>query len=159
MDDVIFGVDPGTVITGYAAISAHGEEHILLDFGCIRPPPKEPLFDRYLIIHNALEALLLKYKPKAVAVETQFVHKNPASAIKLGMARGVIIITARKLGIPVFEYAPKKAKLAITGKGTASKGEVQRMVQLLFKLPRLPEPEDAADALAIAVCHAHRKGK
>lgn len=157
MDNIIFGIDPGTVITGYAAVSVIGEEYTLLDYGCIKPPAKEALFDRYLIIHEALDALFEKYRPHVMAVETQFVHKNPSSAIKLGMARGVAILTARKKGISVFEYAPKMAKKAITGNGSASKLEVQRMMQLLFKLKKLPEPEDAADALAIALCHAHRR--
>ena len=110
---------------------------------------------RYLALFNSMEKLLELYTPDAVAVETQFVYKNVQSALKLGMARGVIIIAAARRGIPIFEYAPKKAKLAVVGNGAASKEQVQRMIQLLLKLPELPEPEDAADALALAICHAH----
>ena len=97
----------------------------------------------------------MKYKPQALAVETQFVNKNAQSAIKLGMARGIAIITAKRTGIPVYEYAPTKAKLAVTGTGAASKQQIQGMVKILLNLACLPEPQDAADALALALCHAH----
>ena len=126
-----------------------------LDFGCIRPPPHLNNPERYLALFNGLEKLLDLYTPDAVSVETQFVYKNVQSALKLGMARGVVLIAAARRGIPVFEYAPKKAKLAVVGNGSASKEQVQRMVQLLLKLTVLPEPEDAADALALAICHAN----
>ncbi len=110
---------------------------------------------RYLALFNGIEKLLELYTPDAVAVETQFVYKNVQSAMKLGMARGVVLLAAARRGIPIFEYTPKKAKLAACGNGGASKEQVQRMIQLLLKLPVLPEPEDAADALALAVCHAN----
>ena len=152
---LILGIDPGTIITGYGIIKVKGHDFIAIDYGCIKPNIKMRLTDRYLFIYNGIEELLEKYKPKALAVETQFVGKNPQSAIKLGMARGVIILAAKKRGIPVFEYAPTKAKLAVSGNGRATKSEVQKMVQLLLKLSKIPTPEDAADALAIAVCHAN----
>lgn len=151
----ILGVDPGTRITGYGLIKVAHPIIIPLDFGCIRPPINQELPARYLALFNSLEKLLDLYCPDAVAVETQFVYKNVQSALKLGMARGVVLIAAARRGIPIFEYAPKKAKLAIVGHGGASKEQVQRMVQLLLKLPCLPEPEDAADALALAICHAN----
>ena len=152
---LILGIDPGTVITGYGIIKVEGHDFMAIDYGSIKPNIKMKLTDRYLFIYNGIEELLEKYKPEALAVETQFVGKNPQSAIKLGMARGVIILAAKKRGIPVFEYAPTKAKLAVSGSGRASKAEVQKMVQLLLKLSKIPTPEDAADALAIAVCHAN----
>lgn len=152
---LILGIDPGTIITGYAIIKVESHDFIAIDYGCIKPNIKMKLTDRYLFIYNGIEELLEKYKPEALAVETQFVGKNPQSAIKLGMARGVIILAAKKRGIPVFEYAPTKAKLAVSGNGRASKAEVQKMVQLLLKLSKIPTPEDAADALSIAVCHAN----
>ena len=99
--------------------------------------------------------LIERHRPTIVAVESQFVLKNPQSAIKLGMAKGMVLLAAAKRGIPVHEYAPKKAKLAVVGKGGASKFQVQKMIQMLLKLPNLPEPEDAADALALAICCAH----
>lgn len=150
----IIGIDPGTTLTGYGIIELLNGRLVPVDYGCVRPPTKMKLSDRYLILFNALEELLEKYKPEALAVETQFVHKNIQSAIKLGMARGVAVITAKRKGISVFEYAPSKAKLAVVGKGTASKQQVQGMVKALLNLAELPTPEDAADALAIAICHA-----
>lgn len=152
---LILGIDPGTVITGYGIIEVGNGEIQAIDYGCIKPNANAKLTDRYLFIYNGLEELLERYKPQALAVETQFVSKNPQSALKLGMARGIIIVAAKKRGIPVFEYAPTKAKLAISGNGRASKSQVQKMVQLLLKLAKVPTPEDAADALAIAVCHAN----
>ena len=108
---------------------------------------------RYRIIFRSIETLLDRHQPEAVAVETQYIHKNPQSGIKLGMARGVVVLAAALREIPVFEYAPSRAKRAVVGNGKASKVQVQSMVQLLLSLPELPEPEDAADALALAICH------
>ena len=152
---IILGIDPGTCITGYGVISYSEHNAQALDYGCIRPPGKNRLSQKYLIIFESLCALIEKYKPNAVSVETQFVHKNPQSAIKLGMARGMVVLAATRQGIPVYEYSPKKAKLAVVGNGSASKTQVQKMMQMLLKLPTLPEPEDAADALALALCHGH----
>lgn len=152
---IIIGLDPGTRITGFGIIKVSGNQYQALDYGCIRPPSKDLLTDRYLIIYNALEEIIEKYKPDALVIETQYVKENIQSAIKLGMVRGIAIIVAKKRGIPVFEYAPTKAKLAVVGRGHASKAQVQRMVQVLLRLSQLPEPEDAADALALAICHAH----
>ncbi|MES2345722.1 MAG: crossover junction endodeoxyribonuclease RuvC [Chlamydiota bacterium] len=152
MEETILGIDPGTRITGYGIVKA-GKQ--VLDFGCIRPPLKLSIHERYLFIFNGIEYLIERYAPTAVAIETQFVCKNPQSAMKLGMARGVAILAATRKNIPVFEYAPKKAKLAVVGNGAASKQQVQKMIQLLLSLSTPPEPEDAADALAIALCHAH----
>lgn len=150
----ILGIDPGTKISGYGLISSCGRSYVALDYGCIRPPANLILSERYLIIFNAIEELLEKFQPDAVAVETQYVHKNVQSAIKLGMARGVAIIAAKRRGIRIFEYAPTKAKLAVVGTGSASKAQVQGMVQRLLDLTEPPTPEDAADALALAICHA-----
>jgi crossover junction endodeoxyribonuclease RuvC len=148
----ILGIDPGTLITGYGVIRSASEA---LDFGCIRPPAKLPLEQRYKIIFDGVEALIEKHKPDAIAVESQFVLRNAQSSIKLGMAKGMVFLAAARAQIPVFEYAPKKAKLAVVGKGQASKFQVQKMIQNLLRLPTLPEPEDAADALALAICCAH----
>lgn len=152
---VILGVDPGTRITGYGVIRASAHRYEPLDFGTICPSPKLPIAERYLIIFEGILFLVEKYKPIALAVETQFVYKNVQSAMKLGMARAAAMLAAAKMGIPVHEYAPKKAKLAACGDGSASKGQVQKMTQLLLNLPVPPDPEDAADALALAICHAH----
>ncbi|PIS02297.1 MAG: crossover junction endodeoxyribonuclease RuvC [Chlamydiae bacterium CG10_big_fil_rev_8_21_14_0_10_42_34] len=150
--NVILGIDPGTRITGYGLIDSDSHP---VDFGCIRPPPKLILADRYKIIFESLEALIERYQPIAIAVESQFVLKNVQSAIKLGMAKGMVLLAAARKSIPVYEFAPKKAKLAVVGHGGASKFQVQKMIQALLRLPNPPEPEDAADALALAICCAH----
>lgn len=152
---IILGIDPGTCVTGYGIVSYSPHSQQALDYGCIRPPTKSILSQRYLIIFESLAQIIDKYKPDAVSVEAQFVYKNPQSAIKLGMAKGMAVLAATKQNIPIFEYTPKKAKLAVVGIGSASKHQVQKMMQILFKLPSVPEPEDAADALALALCHGH----
>lgn len=150
---IILGIDPGTRITGYGLID---ETTKPLDFGCIRPPPKLLLAERYKILFESVEALIERYQPTAIAVESQFVLKNAQSAIKLGMAKGMVFLAAARQNIPVYEFAPKQAKLAVVGNGSASKFQVQKMIQALLRLPQPPEPEDAADALALAICCAHK---
>ncbi|NGX50310.1 MAG: Crossover junction endodeoxyribonuclease RuvC [Chlamydiae bacterium] len=152
---IILGIDPGTRITGYGIIETDFHALIPLDYGCIRPPPKLPLNERYCLIHEGIEHLLDTFPIDVVAIESQFFSRNPQSAMKLGMAKGVAILAATKRKIPVHEYAPTKAKLAVTGSGRASKEQVQRMVQTLLQLASLPTPEDAADALSLAICHAN----
>jgi len=153
--ELIIGIDPGTRITGYGIISVAGSSYTVIDYGCIRPPAKAALNERNLVIFKELTLLLQAHKPQSLSVETQYVHKNVQSALKLGMARGAIILAASLLEIPVFEYAPSKAKLAVVGNGKASKEQVQKMIQMLLGLNEPPTPEDAADALALAVCHSH----
>ncbi len=156
---IILGIDPGTQITGFGIIRNSNPAPQVIDFGCIRPPPRLPASERYLIIFNGIEALIEKYQPDALAIETQFVYRNVQTAMKLGIARGMAILAAARKQISIFEYAPTKAKLAVVGTGAASKEQVQRMVQLLLNLSELPTPDDAADALAIALCHAHTSKK
>lgn len=152
---IILGIDPGTRITGYGLICIDAPIPVPLDFGCIRPPPELALAKRYQILFDGVEALIAKHAPCAIAVESQFVLKNAQSAIKLGMAKGMVYLAAAKHNIPLHEYAPKKAKLAVVGTGQASKFQVQRMIQSLLSLPTLPQPQDAADALALAICCSH----
>ncbi len=152
---IILGIDPGIQVTGFGIIDHHTHGVHVIDYGCIRLPSRFSCHERYLILFNAIEALIEKHKPEALSVETQFVYRNIQSAMKLGIARGMAILAASRKEIPIFEYAPRKAKLAITGQGNASKSQMQRMIQLLLNLPHLPTPEDAADALAMTLCHAH----
>lgn len=154
-DSIIIGVDPGTRISGYGIITFQKNAYIPIDYGCIRPPPSLKLSERYLIIFNAIDELITKFKPSILAIETQFVQKNVHSTLKLVMARTAVMIAAKKQGLSIFEYAPSVAKRAVTGYGKSSKFQVQGMVQRLLKLPSPPEPEDAADALALAICHVH----
>jgi crossover junction endodeoxyribonuclease RuvC len=159
MAKIILGIDPGTRITGYGIIRVLNNSFEPIDYGCIRPPATLPLEQRYRIIFESIEQLIEKYKPEAIAVESQFVLKNPQSTIKLGMAKGMALLAAARKNIPICEYAPTKAKLAVVGNGSASKSQVQRMIASILKLPTLPEPEDAADALALAICHANNLNK
>ena len=153
---IIMGIDPGTRKVGYAFVKKTAQFLTALDFGTVRPPAASPLIDRLFIILEALDQLVVKFQPNALAIETQFVKKNVEVALKLGMARGMAMASIyKKKKISIFEYAPKKVKLAVVGSGNASKSQVQKMMQKLLNLSSLPK-EDAADALAIAVCHAHQ---
>ncbi len=156
--EIILGIDPGTRVTGYGIIRVLSHGYEVIDFGCIRPPVDGRDSERYLYIFNGIESLINKHSPTAIAVESQFFLKNFRSAMKLGIARGVAMLAAERQRIPIFEYAPKQAKLSVCH-GNASKEQVQKMIQLLLKLPILPTPQDAADALSLALCHAHQKLK
>lgn len=150
----IIGVDPGTRITGYGIIVIEGNRQRTLDYGCIKTSSKHKLTERYRIIYDSLNELLERYEPDYLSVETQYIKHNPQSAIKLGMARGIILLAATKRNIPSFEYAPSRAKSAVVGTGRASKEQVVSMIQKLLNLSSSKIPEDAADALALAICHA-----
>jgi crossover junction endodeoxyribonuclease RuvC len=152
---VIIGIDPGTRVTGFGVIKMVGARYEPLDYGCIKPPANYKLTDRYLVIFESVDLLLDKFQPDALSIETQFMHKNVQSALKLGMARGAVIIAAKRKKIPVFEYTPLEAKKAVVGNGRASKQQVQWMIKSLLGLKEIPEPEDAADALALSICQAH----
>jgi crossover junction endodeoxyribonuclease RuvC len=153
-NEIILGIDPGTLVTGYGLIRVEQGVMSPLDCGCIKPPASYKLTDRYLVIFEAITELLERYQPSVLSIETQYVNKNVQSAIKLGMARGIAVIAAKRKGLSVFEYAPSKVKSAVVGRGQGSKAQVQAMVMALLKLSALPK-EDAADALALAICHAH----
>ena len=156
---IILGIDPGTRITGYGVIKQTGRTHIALDYGCIRPSPKAEAPQRYLTLYEGIEELLDKYTPHALSIETQFVYKNAQSALKLGMAKAMALLAAAQRDIPIFEYAPMQAKRAVVGTGGASKDQVQRMIKHLLHLSELPTPQDASDALSLALCHAHQHTK
>ncbi len=152
---IILGIDPGTQITGYGVIKASGASYTAIDYGCIRPPASLKLSDRYYIIAKGIEKILKTYSPEAVVIETQYVAKNPQSSLKLAMVRGLVIVASKHEKAMVYEYAPSVAKKAVVGRGNATKDQVQSMVQLLLNLDSIPTPYDAADALALAICHAH----
>ena len=151
---IIIGIDPGTRITGFGVVRFEKNRYHVLDYGCIRTPNTCALSERYRIIYEGLCELLDRYQPEAVSVETQYVQKNVQSALKLGMARGMVLLAASQRGIPIYEYSPSKAKRAVVGNGQASKEQVGAMVQRLLALSKIPTPDDAADALALAICHA-----
>ncbi len=151
---IIIGIDPGTRVTGYGIISISGNVYEPLDFGCIRPPADFILSDRYHIIYNSLQKLLERYLPDEMALETPFINKNPQSTLKLGIAMGTALLAAKSKNMKVFGYSPREVKCFITGTGKAEKFQVQNIVSRLLSLKTPPEPFDAADALAIALCHA-----
>jgi len=153
---LILGIDPGTRITGYGIIETGIRVLIPVDYGCIRPPPTLSLYCRCAMIHEGVEHLLETHPITALSIESQFISKNPQSALKLGMAKSAVVLAATKRNIPIYEYTPRRAKLAIVGFGNASKHQVQRMIQTLLQLKSVPKPEDVADALGLAICHAHQ---
>ncbi len=150
----IIGIDPGTRTTGYAIVEHSSGTFSPVDFGCVRPPPDALLTTRYAIIFESLELLLDRFCPTEMAIETPFINKNAQSALKLGIAMGCALIAAKRRGIKVFGYSPREVKCAIVGTGKASKEQIQMTVARRFVLKELPKPQDAADALAIALCHA-----
>lgn len=154
----IFGIDPGSVRTGYGCIATDGRRHRLVMCGAISTPTGAELPERLLAIHQALTELLAQARPDQVAVENLFHATNVRSALRLGHARGVALLAAIESGATIAEYTPAEIKRAVVGYGRAEKGQVQQMVKLLLGLPAAPSPHDAADALAVAICHVHQTG-
>ena len=151
----IFGIDPGSERTGFGCVETDGSRHRIVACGAIAVPPSAAFPDRLLLIHHRLAALLLEHRPDCVAVENVFFAANVRSALKLGHARGVAMLAAVEAGVPVAEYTPAEIKRAVVGHGRAEKAQVQHMIKLLLGLPAVPTPHDAADALAVAICHVH----
>ena len=150
---LILGIDPGSRITGFGIVSWLGNQCTYVDSGCIRLT-EESLPDRLRQIYQGIIQLATTYNPQEMAIEKVFMARNPDSALKLGHARGVAIVAGVNQGMPVSEYSARQVKQAVVGKGAADKAQVQHMVTLLLKLEKTPQA-DAADALAIALCHAH----
>ncbi len=150
---MILGIDPGSRTTGFGVIRRTGQKIEYIVSGCIRTGEGE-LPERLKKIYDGVSELISTYQPEQFAIEQVFMGKNADSALKLGQARGVAIVAAVQQGLPVAEYAPRTIKQAVVGKGGAAKEQVQHMVQYLLKLPGIPQA-DAADALAIAICHAN----
>jgi crossover junction endodeoxyribonuclease RuvC len=151
----IFGIDPGTERTGYGCVETDGSRHRIVTCGAIAAPASSPFPDKLLRIHQRLSELLLECRPATVAIESLFFAVNVKSALKLGHARGVAVLAAAEAGVAVVEYTPAEIKRAVVGYGRAEKPQVQQMVKLILGLPTVPTPHDAADALAVAICHAH----
>ena len=151
----VFGVDPGSLRTGYGCIDTDGSRHRLVACGAITTPAAAAFPEKLLAIHRALGQLLRKHRPDCVVVENVFHAANVRSALKLGHARGVALLTAVEGGYPVVEYTPAEVKLAVVGYGRAEKHQVGEMVRLLLGLSEVPQPHDASDALAVAICHVH----
>jgi len=156
----VFGIDPGSERTGYGCVESDGSRHRIVACGAIANAASVSFPDRLLAIHAGLTSLLAECRPDSVAIENLFFAVNVRSALKLGHARGVAMLAAVEAGLPIVEYTPAEIKRAVVGYGRAEKTQVQHMVKLLLRLPAVPSPHDAADALAVAICHlhAHRAG-
>jgi crossover junction endodeoxyribonuclease RuvC len=153
---VVLGIDPGTATTGYGVIreTASGEIE-MLDYGVILTPAGIPMEQRLLQLYQQLRAILLLQRPQCAAVEKLFFQKNVRTAMAVGQARGVILLALAQAGLSLGEYTPLEIKQAVVGYGAADKNQVQQMVKALLNLEKIPKPDDAADALAVAICHLH----
>jgi crossover junction endodeoxyribonuclease RuvC len=154
----IFGIDPGSIRTGYGCVDSDGRRCRLVACGALATPAKASLADRLSFIHDGLSRLIRDSAPACVVIENLFHARNVRSALVLVHARGVAVLAAVQAGLPVLEYTPAEIKLAVVGYGRAEKPQVQQMVRLLLALESVPTPHDAADALAVAICHAHSMG-
>jgi len=154
-DMIIMGIDPGFAITGYGIVKYEGNKFSVLDFGAITTKASMGLPERLLFLNDRLEELISKYKPGAISVEELFFNKNIKTALAAAHGRGIALLAASRSGAEVFEYTPLQVKQAVVGYGRAEKTQIQQMVKVLLNLPGVPRPDDVADALAVAICHAH----
>ncbi|NQU99632.1 MAG: crossover junction endodeoxyribonuclease RuvC [Parcubacteria group bacterium] len=152
---IILGIDPGTATTGFGVIRKEGNKLYPIDYGCIETKPNMAMPDRLNEILKQTEKIIKKHKPDTMACEELFFFKNAKTVITVAQARGVLIVAGRKNMVSVFEYTPLQIKQALTGYGRAEKKQIQKMVKLLLNLDKIPKPDDAADALAVAICHAN----
>lgn len=150
----ILGIDPGVAIVGFGVVDSEGGTQRMVQYGAINTPANTPLAARLVQIEQDLMELLQQFKPNEVAIEELFFSKNITTGIAVAHARGVILATVEKAGIPLYEYTPMQVKQAVVGYGLAEKNQVMDMTKRLLKLRSVPKPDDAADALAIAICHA-----
>ncbi len=149
----ILGIDPGTVTMGYGVIESEDDKITLIDCGVLTAPARSPMGERLGYLYNKLLEIVSRYQPDFVAVEQPFVAKNVKSALAIGRAQAVAILAAANKGIPIYEYTPAQIKQQVANYGASSKEQIQEMVKLQLRLPQIPEPSDAADALAVALCH------
>jgi crossover junction endodeoxyribonuclease RuvC len=156
VDVVILGIDPGTANTGYGVVARLGHRLVALDGGVVETSSRLDLGRRLATIHARVAALIAEHRPEAVAVEDLYFGTNAQSAFAVGQARGVVLLAAGQAGLATASYTPQQVKGAVCGNGRAAKDQVQRMVQALLSLDELPRPDHAADALAVAICHANR---
>ncbi len=151
----ILGVDPGTIIMGYGVINNDGDDVTLITYGAIDTRKHSTIGDRLSLLYRELNKVIKKYSPDAVAIEQPFVAKNVSSALAVGRAQAIAMLAAANAKIPSFEYTPAQVKQRVASYGASSKEQVQEMVRLQLGLDSIPEPADAADALAVALCHLH----
>jgi len=153
---LVLGIDPGTATTGYGLIRQADDGSLgAVDFGAILTPSEMPMPDRLASLYEQLQAIILLHRPDSSAVEKLFFQKNVKTAMSVGQGRGVVLLALAQAHLPIGEYTPNEIKQAVTGYGSADKQQMQEMVRLLLGLEKRPKPDDAADALAVAICHLH----
>lgn len=152
---IVLGIDPGFAITGYGVVDYTGNRFKTLDYGAVSTGTDQEFCNRLLCIYENINKLIETYRPDFVAVEELFFNTNAKTALKVGQGRGVAILCAALNNIKVFEYTPLQVKQAVCGYGKAQKAQVQQMIKVLLNLKDIPKPDDAADALGVAICHAH----
>ena len=155
---IILGIDPGYAIVGYGVIDYRNNHFNVIDYGAILTDAKTPFNERLEIIFDRLGAIIDEYKPEALSLEKLFYNNNAKTVIDVSQARGVIMLAAQKQGVRVFEYTPLQVKQSVVGYGRAEKKQVQEMTRRILALEKVPKPDDTADALAMAICHAHSSG-
>lgn len=152
---IILGIDPGIAIVGYGIIKYEGNKFSVIDYGAITTPAKMELPERLKEIYEGITELIRNFKPDVLAVEELFFNTNVKTAISVGHGRGVAILAGANAGLNVYEYTPLQVKQSVVGYGRAQKAQVQQMIKAILCLNQVPKPDDVADALAVAVCHAH----
>ena len=152
---IIMGIDPGIAILGYGVLKYEANNFKVIDYGAVTTTPDMAMSTRLSYIYNSLTELINRYKPEAFAIEELFFNKNIKTALTVGHARGVAVVAASNLGVPVYEYTPLQVKQATVGYGRAEKKQMQQMVKVLLNLKEVPKPDDVADALAVALCHGN----
>ena len=155
---LVLGIDPGTATTGYGLVRDREDGSLeSVEYGIIQTPAGLPDHQRLSLLYNRLTQILLLHRPASCAVEKLFFQRNVSTAITVGQARGVILLAIAEAKLDVFEYTPNEVKQAVAGYGSADKKQVQEMVRVLLNLPDIPKPDDAADALAVAICHLNTR--
>ena len=149
----ILGVDPGTIVLGYGLIESVRDEMTLVHYDSIKCKARSDMSERLLFLYDGLTQVVDKYEPDVLAVESPFVGENIKSALAIGKAQAIVLLVAAQHGLPIFEYSPAKIKHHVADYGASSKEQMQEMVKLLLDLDEIPQPNDAADALAVAICH------
>lgn len=151
----ILGIDPGYAIVGFGIVEYKGNKFTPIEYGAITTDNEMPFPERLKYIYDRTIDIINMHKPEFLSIEELFFNTNVKTAIAVGHARGVLLLAAQNLGVPIYEYTPLQIKQAVTGYGRADKNQVQQMVKTLLSLQKVPKPDDTADALAVAVCHAH----
>ena len=154
----VLGIDPGSETLGWGVIEGEKLKYALVEFGTVRSSPKDAFSKRLVKIGDGVGDVIERFRPDVLAIEEAFYAKNVSVAMKLGQVRGVVLYTGERTGLEIAEYSPRLVKQTVVGHGNAEKHQVQEMVRILLRLKSVPEPHDAADALAIAICHFHHAG-